>query len=320
MKKKAVLVLAFTSFISLGQIIPDVKVFAEETQFVKQKQNTIQKELQSSWNGNITDPDKEIQLQPGETAPLPNWIKEVEKNNNKHIQKFGLTAGNTSFVNQLVYMSKHTYDNDPIGTWSQGEWQLYRKYTDPDSSFTCHVYRKKYIEESDTGLYGYTFVFKGTQEGKDWINDIAQIGANVGGLQAAQAEKYVNDIISSDRSLIHHVYFTGHSLGGYLAQWIQSEMVDGNMINGYSYTMTFNAPGFSQNLVPMNSEYKSKVRNKIKRDKEYVYDSYIDNYRITEDLVSLWGDNLGKVHHYGTKSLGGPFHLHSLDRILELDL
>lgn len=224
--------------------------FAQETAVVKSNQTdqtAISKELKSNLEGN--DPDKEILMQPGNSAPLPDWIKNLP--NNKNNSLFGASAESTdSFVNQLLRMSENSYyDNEAIGSWA-GSWQLYKKYTNPDTSFTVYVYRQKYIEETDTGLYGYTFAFRGTADKLDYIENAAQVVGNIGGLQAQDAVNYVRNMIDSDRNLIHHVHFTGHSLGGYLASWVQSEMVDGYLPMGQSYTLTFNAPGLSPNIFP----------------------------------------------------------------------
>ena len=64
--------------------------------------------------------------------------------------------------------------------------------------------------------------------------------------------------------MISQLYFTGHSLGGYLAQWVQSEIIDGNVPWTDSFAVTFNAPGFNTTKIPTNfSEYQEKVTKKL---------------------------------------------------------
>ncbi|MGN7895090.1 hypothetical protein ACTJJY_23815 [Bacillus sp. 22475] len=322
MQKKVALALALASCISLGQAIPTSKVFAEENQSVIQNDKEVQKELQKSWDGNTTNPDKEkeIKLQPGETAPIPHWVKEVEKQD-KSFKKFGLaaTATETSFVNQLAYMSKRAYDTPSKDSFIEGGWQVYDTYS-ASNSLDVVVYRKKYIEDYDRGFYGYTFAFRGSQETLDFVIDVAQVAGNVGGLQAQSAVDYVKKIIDKDRPKMHHVYFTGHSLGGYLAQWVQSEMIDGTIISGPSYTMTFNAPGISTGINFLDPSYTAKAYKKIAKDKVSAYDGFIDNYRIENDKVSLWGDTLGKLYTYSAKGSGNPLYYHGINRFLELGL
>ncbi|HDR7454406.1 TPA: DUF2974 domain-containing protein [Bacillus cereus] len=322
MLKKVALTLVLASCISLGQAIPTSKVFAEENQSVIQNDAEVQKEVQKSWNGNTTSPDKEkeIKLKPGETAPIPNWVKEVEKHD-KSIKKFGLAAVavETSFVNQLVYMSKKAYDAPLKDSFIEGGWQVYDTYS-ASNSLDVVVYRKKFITDVDTGLYGYTFAFRGSQETLDFVIDVAQVAGNVGGLQAQSAIDYVKRIIDKDQTKIHHVYFTGHSLGGYLAQWVQSEMIDGTIINGPSYTMTFNAPGISSQINFFDPSYTAKAYKKIAKDTVSAYDDFIDNYRIENDAVSLWGDTLGKVYTYSAKGSGNLLYYHGINRFLELGL
>ncbi|ARO16880.1 hypothetical protein protein [Bacillus cereus G9241] len=123
--------------------------------------------------------------------------------------------------------------------------------------------------------------------------------------------------------MISQLYFTGHSLGGYLAQWVQSEIIDGNVPWTDSFAVTFNAPGFNTTKIPTNfSEYQEKVTKKINNnDDQHKYDNFIINHRIMQDGISLFGTKLGTVNHYSTKMEGLDVnYYHSLDRFKELDL
>ncbi len=129
--------------------------------------------------------------------------------------------------------------------------------------------------------------------------------------------------IDTDCKWMSHLYITGHSLGGYLAQWVQSEIIDGNLPWTDSFAVTFNAPGFNtEKLFPNFSEYQEKVTKKIKNnDDEHKYDNFIVNHRIIQDVISLFGTKLGTVHHYTAKlnGLDGEYY-HSPSRFKELDL
>ncbi|HJV16374.1 MAG TPA: glycoside hydrolase domain-containing protein [Bacillales bacterium] len=224
---------------------------------------------------------------------------------------------NDSVVMQLLNMAQNSYDDkELIGSWSPGLWELDEKYTDPVTSFTVYLYRKYH---TDTGMYDYTFAFRGTHEPLDYLEDLMQVVGNVGGLQAQDAVDYVGGKLNSDRDLIHHVYFTGHSLGGYLAAWVQSEMVDENLPMVDSFTVTFNAPGLSSDISPGDIVQKAKVVEKMFNDKLGKYDQFIANYRINNDLVSAFGDDLGNVYDYDAiLSPISLFYYHGIDRFLEV--
>ncbi len=60
------------------------------------------------------------------------------------LKKFGLAAVavETSFVNQLVYMSKKAYDAPLKDSFIEGGWQVYDTYS-ASNSLDVVVYRKK---------------------------------------------------------------------------------------------------------------------------------------------------------------------------------
>lgn len=280
-------------------------------------------ELQTSVQG--ADIGSGDQVQPEESPSLPNLIQTVEQKNNHQNEGgnfiFEEQSDTPSFVNQLLYIAENVYFNDEIESESPGAWKLYKKYTNPDTSFTAYVYRKRYYTDIASGLYDYTFSFRGTADTLDYIENVLQVVGNVGGLQAEDAVNYVRNLISKDAKLIHNVYFTGHSLGGYLAQWVQSEIIDQSLFqSNNTFTITFNAPGLSPFIFPVISPYQTKVMGKITRDKVKKYDNYIHNYRIKQDSISLWGDNLGKVYSYSSKKSGDIGYYHNLDRFKELGL
>ncbi|MDH2859569.1 hypothetical protein [Bacillus cytotoxicus] len=117
-----------------------------------------------------------------------------------------------------------------------------------------------------------------------------------------------------------HLYITGHSLGGYLAQWVQSEIIDGALPWVESFAVTFNAPGFNPLMQFIDNTYKVKVINKLANDKLKKYDGLIINHRIKQDVISGFGDDLGTVYHYDIKTEGGPAYYHDIKRFREVDL
>ncbi|MBC2688171.1 DUF1906 domain-containing protein (plasmid) [Bacillus toyonensis] len=238
-----------------------------------------------------------------------------------------------SLTLQFLEMSRNAYKDDLITDvkpdkvfTSPGGWVLHQKHRVNKNGFDAYVFRKKMPTDStEVPKYAYTIAFRGTQkeEPGDIFQDIYQVLLNFGGLQADSAVNLVKKLIETDYRMISQLYFTGHSLGGYLAQWVQSEIIDGNLPWTDSFAVTFNAPGFnSEKLFPNFSEYQEKVTKKIKNNKdEHKYDNFIINHRIIQDVISLFGTKLGTVHHYFAKleGLDGNYY-HSPGRFKEVDL
>ncbi|MGS0480084.1 glycoside hydrolase domain-containing protein [Bacillus mycoides] len=229
-----------------------------------------------SGNGSIAI-DKDIKL------GRDNGVTKIEK------EKLSLTL-------QLLEMASYTYDDDLVveKSTSPGGWILHDKYTNKFTSFDVFVYRKEISKDK----YAYTVAFRGSQQWQDWVIDFLQVGSNIGGLQVGEAAKFVGKLIETDRDKMSHLYITGHSLGGYLAQWAQSEMVDENIPWVESNAVTFSAPGLTTSINFLDITHQAKVVTKLAKDKLKKYDDFIINHRIHKDLVSFIGDDLGIVHVY----------------------
>ncbi|MGH0427633.1 glycoside hydrolase domain-containing protein [Bacillus pretiosus] len=244
-----------------------------------------------------------------------NGVKEIEKDSNK-----------LSFTLQLAEMARYTYHNDlktdeknPAEAFtSPGGWVLHKKDTGKSkTSFDVYVYRKQISKDK----YAYTVAFRGSQQLEDWVvQDLLQVGLNVENLQAEEAANFVKKLIDTDRKWMSHLYITGHSLGGYLAQWVQSEIIDGVLPSVESFTVTFNAPGFNPLMKFVDNVYKAKVIRKLANDKLNKYDSLIINHRIKQDIISGFGDDLGTVYHYDIKTEGGIGYYHDVKRFKEVNL
>ncbi|PEM35717.1 glycoside hydrolase domain-containing protein [Bacillus pseudomycoides] len=254
-----------------------------------------------SGNGSISI-DKDIK------SGRDNGVTKIDK------EKLSLTL-------QLLEMAGNSYAIKEIDKFvSPGNWLLYKQESYPKSDFDVQVYRK----EISTDKYLYTVAFRGSQEPMDWVVDVVQVVGNVGGLQADDAANFVKKLIETDRDKISHLYITGHSLGGYLTQYVQSEIIDGNLPWIKSSAVTFNAPGIGF-LDVFDKVFAAKMSKKILNDHDFSkYDDLLLNHQIIFDAVSLLGgDNLGKVIKYAPKHLHDPLDLkyhHSLKRFVELDL
>lgn len=221
-------------------------------------------------------------------------------------------------LSAIAYKPTNGYD---AMNYTENNWKWVEDYS-TSGGLQVKVYRKRYDSK-----YYYIFAFRGTTSGRDIIaSDFAEVvlGGEIN--QVSSSVSYVNSIISRDRGIMDKVYFTGHSLGGYLAAWCESDLVDGiiSVPNG-SYCRTFNAPGTVDSW-------------KIGRDHQYitsgVYDDYIKNYMISDtvynwqtmsyeyrvvDLVSTWGDSLGKIVKCQTRdTFSDPFQYHDKQRFIDI--
>ena len=224
------------------------------------------------------------------------------------------------FTLQLVEMARNAYKNEedlPEDFESPGGWSLIDIDTNSNTSFDVHLYRKA----TSAGKYAYTVAFRGSQEGLDFVVDVAQVVLNMGGLQINDAVNYVRKVIQTHSEMMSHLYITGHSLGGYLAQYVQSELIDENLPWVESNAVTFNAPGFSTFMSFDDITHKVIIAQKIANDKLEKYDDFIVNHRIGKDAISFFGDDLGTVYTYVVPfDDANPVYYHGLDRFYEVDL
>ncbi|WP_255258980.1 glycoside hydrolase domain-containing protein, partial [Bacillus toyonensis] len=230
---------------------------------------------------------------------IDNNIKSNRDNGVKEIEKEKL-----SFTLQLAEMANNTYDEDlktdekdPAEAFKiPGGWVLHKKHAKQSvTSFDVYVYRKEISKEK----YAYTVAFRGSQQWQDWvIQDLLQVGLNVGGLQISEATNFVKELIETDGKKMSHLYITGHSLGGYLAQWVQSEIIDENIPWVESNAVTFNAPGLSPTINFLDLTHQAKVIKKLASNGLKKYDDFIINHRIEQDIISKFGFDLGILYAY----------------------
>jgi Protein of unknown function (DUF2974) len=228
-----------------------------------------------------------------------------------------------SLPDAMYYMSSAAYSDYKKGRKVAGWTLVEDTYTDVKTSFTAQLYRK----QAENGLYSYTFAFRGTADKMDIVVDLRTVVLNNAKLQLEEAEKYVTKKLAEYGPTIKEVKYTGHSLGGYIASWIAAQAQDGAIQNGKNKpfsALTFNAPGLSQNVIPLwypSKDFKFEVAAKIARDKWYNYDKVINNYQMKWDPVAIFGDNLGVVTIFNAKdTYANPFEYHKLKRFSEIDL
>ncbi|EOP16262.1 MULTISPECIES: glycoside hydrolase domain-containing protein [Bacillus] len=230
--------------------------------------------------------------------------KDIKSGRDNGVSKMEKDSSKLSITMQLLEMARSTYNEEKeIGeTTALGDWKLYQRSTNERTSFDVYVYRKLVIKGKTTveDKYDYTVAFRGSHDWLDWVlQDVYQVGLNISNIQAEDASAYVGQLVRTDYQNMRNMYLTGHSLGGYLAQWVQSEIIDGALPGSALLAVTFNAPGFNPIENPTNTgEFQKKVMKKIENNKNNKYDSLIINHRIEKDVVSPLGTKLGTVHIY----------------------
>ncbi len=240
-------------------------------------------------------------------------------------------AASVSIQSQMLTLAELSYKNQKVGTSGGNKWILYKIKNNDLYGFNAKIYKRLVSK----GKYEYCIAFRGTKEKLDGITDLIEVADGIEGLQAKKAISITKELIKNEKGNMKRLYFTGHSLGGFLASWVESEVVDGDIkVPVSSKAYVFNAPGISLLNVLGVSVMQSvnripnpflKIFNtkeltvKLSKDKFKKYDKYIFNYLIKYDPVSLFGDNLGTVvWKKSKKNYKNPFNYHKLVRFHEI--
>lgn len=207
----------------------------------------------------------------------------------------GMTSASASMGTTMQKMSSYAYKDTKKDISST--WKYYKRYKGVTAGglttvpMQYKVYRKKVSKSSKK--YYYAVAYAGTKDSLDYVTDMSEIKTGIKGAQVTVAELKLEELLKKDKNKIEKLYLTGHSLGGYIAAFLASDIIDdssglGIIPKSKVKAYTFNAPGISLSVFPTPSKLK------IARDKLGKYDNYILNYYIKTDPVSSFGDNLGK--------------------------
>lgn len=215
---------------------------------------------------------------------------------------------------QMALLSYYAYKDEILKYFYAGYGWLLIESVDNKYGLQAKLFRKML----PNGKFSYTIAFRGTDSWADLLNNINQIGVNSMKGQAYEAQSYTNHVILRFLPNMESLYITGHSLGGYLTQWVQSEIDENRMfapIKTAAYT--FNAPGFTK-LKHVTNPYYLTVKQKLENSTKY---TSITNINIKGDPVSMIGKVLGKqpiilqINH--PNSGFSALELHAIKRFLE---
>ena len=173
-------------------------------------------------------------------------------------------------------------------------------FKDPNTGFEVVA-----LKNAATGEY--ILAFTGTQPGaQDWQQNL-KLGWNEWEANAERIRQYINDISNNSNVPFNKIHFTGHSLGGALAQYaaydyasdIRASDPTASLPVGVSLT-TFNGLGGQDGLIKYNSAGDVNQINTI------ISGINAHHYFVTGDLVSqLGGGHLGGNTYEWTLSHNG---------------
>ena len=210
---------------------------------------------------------------------------------------FSITAEASTYntEQQMIRLACYCYGKlhgEKYGTTPSDDWKEIYSYDNPKTGFNCMFFKSTYEKESK---HDYCIAYTGTTDLTD-LKTYPSIALAIQNLQLDDAVEQFNFLIDQYKDDINKVYITGHSLGAYLASYVESEIVDDNVTSidkDKTACYAFGDPGFS------NRGINNWARMKINNNKNGKYDNYIYEYKNDFDpvaninqLASVWKVNI----------------------------
>ena len=188
----------------------------------------------------------------------------------------------------LAYKEGHnTYDIDEMISFHIGETTYYfivrKKYDDQSSGYGIGGFDAILLERTDSAgnsLHQMVLGCGGTEQASDGLSDIDPrgIGYHEFFSNADQVYSDCRDLMKKKGSTLS---FTGHSLGGALAQWFALYSKERGGIGQVEDVVTFNSPGIAMTVDDQPIPIASSNKTSINKVRHYIGDG---------DLVSMAGD------------------------------
>lgn len=136
--------------------------------------------------------------------------------------------------------------------------------------------------------------FRGTNDKADYDDDIALMMA----IQPGQVKNLTDVLKRMQESGYIDYYLTGHSLGGYLAQYFAARDLMNNP--QYIHSAVFNAPGISSSAFS-GAEHRQTAKNKdelVKLRYDFNFDTRYPLSEYKAQAYSIHGDTVGSYNYY----------------------
>lgn len=136
--------------------------------------------------------------------------------------------------------------------------------------------------------------FRGTNDKSDYDDDIALMMAT----QPGQVKNLTEVLKRMQQEGYTEYYLTGHSLGGYLAQYFAARDLMNNP--QYLHSAVFNAPGISSSAFS-GSEHRQTAKNKdelVKLRYDFNFDTRYPLSEYKAQAYSIHGDTVGSYNYY----------------------
>ncbi|WP_406845496.1 DUF6443 domain-containing protein [Flavobacterium soyae] len=196
---------------------------------------------------------------------------------------------------EAALMAKHVYadKNDKVelqGGWKPSTAMSNLNYRNEKTGFKSALY-----ERTVDGKTEYTYATAGTEDGKDWKNNATQLAG-----ASEQYSQSVGNAKALEKGLDGEITFTGHSLGGGLAE--------ANAIATGDSAITFNAAGVSM--------FTGGITKKSETDAYIMSTDPLNGIQqvVNSSLVPTAG---GEKHFLSPRNASGIYNGHSINSIID---